>query len=220
MSCYGAPVTAAYLAPGRFVDSDHPEVVAFAREVTAGAASDAEKAARLFRAVRERLRYDPYTVSTDPADYVASNLLARDRAYCIPKAVLLVAAARAAGIPARLGFADVRNHLASERLRAAMGTDLFVFHGYAELWIDGVPRKASPAFNASLCARFGVAPLEFDGTHDALLHAYDGAGQRYMEYTRERGYYLDLPLDEILAAFVASYGQPEIIKRDDDDAFR
>ena len=211
----------ALLAPGRFVDSDHPAVRAFAAEVTAGATSDEDKAARLFRAVRERLRYDPYTVSANPDDYVASTLLTRDRAYCIPKAVLLCAAARAAGIPARLGFADVKNHLASEKLRAAMNTDLFVFHGYVELWIDGAPRKASPAFNAALCARFGVPPLELEPGKDALLQAFDGAGRRYMEYMRERGLFTDLPLDEILRAFAETYGRRTATVPDDgDDAFR
>lgn len=195
-----------FLAPGRFVDSDHPDVVAFAREACEGASSGRERAARLFRAVRERLRYDPYSVSLDPADYVASTILHRDRGYCIPKAVLLCAAARAIGIPARLGFSDVKNHLSTETLRKAMGgSDLFVFHGYVELWIDERPVKATPAFNASLCERFGVPPLELDGEHDALLQAYDGQGRRHMEYVRDRGLYLDLPFDEILRAFAETY---------------
>lgn len=194
------------LAPGRFVDSDHPDVVAFAREVCGGAAGERERAARLFAAVRERLRYDPYTISADPDAYVASKVLQETRAYCIPKAVLLCAAARAAGIPARLGFADVRNHLASQKLLDTLGSDLFAFHGYVELWIEGRPRKATPAFNAGLCARFGVPPLEFDGAEDALLQAFDGEGRRYMEYVRDRGLYLDLPLEEILATFARLYG--------------
>lgn len=208
---------AAFLAPGRFVDSDHPDVRAFAAEVTAGATTQAEQAARLFRAVRERLRYDPYSISMDPEEYRASTLLRRERAYCIPKAVLLCAAARAAGIPARLGFADVRNHLASDKLRAVMRTDVFAYHGYVELWIDGKPVKASPAFNAALCARFGVPPLELEAGRDALLQAYDGSGRRYMEYLRERGLYLDLPLDEIMQAFAQIYGPPPAAV--DDDAF-
>lgn len=194
-----------FLQPTRFVDSDHPAVVAFARETCAGARDDRERAARLFVAVRERLRYDPYTISARPEDYVASAVLSRTRAYCIPKAVLLAAAARAAGIPARLGFADVKNHLASQKLLDALGTDLFAFHGYVELWIDGRPVKATPAFNAALCARFGVPPLDFDGEHDAMLQAFDGQGRRYMEYVGDRGLYVDLPLDEILRTFAALY---------------
>jgi transglutaminase-like putative cysteine protease len=195
------------LAPGRFVDSDHPAVREHAAAIVAGASDDRERAARLFRDARELLRYDPYSISADPEDYRASALLTKDRGFCVTKAVLLCALCRAGGVPARLGFADVRNHLASPRLQAMMGTDLFVFHGYVEIWIDGRPVKATPAFNASLCRRFGVPPLEFDGTHDALLQPFDGAGRRHMEYVRERGLYFDLPFTEILATFAATYPQ-------------
>ena len=209
------------LVPTRFVDSDHPDVVAFAREVCAGATTDPERAALLFRAVRDRIRYDPYSVTADPDDYVASRILSQPRGYCVPKAIALCAAARASGIPAWLGFADVRNHLASEKLRAAMGTDLFVFHGYVAMRIDGnvhgVVRKASPAFNSQLCARFGVPPLEFDGTADALMHAHDGAGHRYMEYVRDRGLHLDLPLAEMLRTFAETYAARP--RRERDEAF-
>src|SRR5919109_1226463 len=119
-----------------FVDSDHPDVIAFAEEATAGATTDREKAVALFYAVRDGIRYDPYVISSaDPEIYRASSVL-RDRAsYCIPKSVLLCAAARAAGLRARLGFADVRNHLNSEKLRARLGgTDVFVWHGYTEFF--------------------------------------------------------------------------------------
>jgi len=208
-------VDRAFLAPGRIVDSDHADVIAFARGVCEGASTERERAARLFAAVRERLRYDPYTVTVDPEEYRASTLLRRERAYCVPKAVLLCAAARAAGIPARLGFADVKNHLASEKLLRTLGTDLFAFHGYVELWIDGRPIKATPAFNAALCSRFGVPPLEFDGEHDAMLQAFDGQGRRCMEYLRDRGLYLDLPLDEILATFAELYGRGRPAGRDE-----
>lgn len=209
-----------FLAKGRFVDSDHPDVVAFARDACGSASTDRERASRLFRAVREKLRYDPYTLSLDPADYVASTVLGRERAYCIPKAVVLCAVARASGIPARLGFSDVKNHLSSEKLRASMGgSDLFVFHGWVELWIGGKAVKATPAFNAELCARFGVPPLELDGENDALLQAFDGQGRRHMEYVRDRGVYLDLPFDEIMCAFRDTYAGATPPSATRDEAF-
>lgn len=194
------------------MDSDHPDVVAFARRTIEGATTDHERAALLFRAVREQPRYDPYTLSSNPDDYVASNVLRRDGAYCIPKAVLLCAASRAVGIPARLGFADVKNHLASPKLLAMLGSDLFIFHGYVEMWLDGRPIKATPAFNAALCARFGVPALELLPGQDALLQAFDGQGRLHMEYVRQRGLYDDLPLDEILTEFDTLYGSGRIPK--------
>jgi transglutaminase-like putative cysteine protease len=193
-----------HLAATAFIDAGHPVVQAFARRAVDGAVGR-ERTARLFAAVRDEIRYDPYSVSRDPREYVASTVIERGSAYCVPKAVVLTAAARAVGIPARLGFSDVRNHLQSPRLAELMASDVFVFHGYAELYLQDAWRKATPAFNASLCARFGVAPLEFDGTADAMLHPFTGDGNRHMEYVRERGLWTDLPLDLILATFAASY---------------
>jgi transglutaminase-like putative cysteine protease len=197
-------------------------VRAFASHAVEGASDDRERIGRLFAAVRDAIRYDPYTATDDPGDYVASNVIERGSAYCIPKAVLLAAGARSLGIPARLGFADVRNHLQSERLRELMGgTDVFVYHGYTELNVGGAWRKATPAFNASLCGRFGVPPLEFDGSTDAVLHPYTGDGSRHMEYVRDRGTYTDLPLETIVEAFTTAY--PGLMRRPggpvDDPAF-
>ena len=132
---------------------------------------------------------------------------------------MLTAAARSRGIPARLGFADVRNHLTSEKLRAQMQTDVFAWHGYSELLLDGRWHKLSTAFNIELCARFGVKALDFDGTGDALMHPYDEAGNRHMEYIRQRGSFDDLPLEQILADFEEIYG-PATPSDADDDAFR
>jgi transglutaminase-like putative cysteine protease len=194
--------------PGGFVDSDAPQVQEFARRVVGVETEPVEQAVRLFDAVRDEIWYDPFCCSTDPADYRASAVAESPSNWCVPKAVLLAAAARAVGIPARLGFADVRNHLQTPRLRERMGgADLFVYHGYADLHLDGRWVKATPAFNAELCARFGVSPIAFDGRTDALLHPYAADGSAYMEYGRDRGVYADLPLDAMFAAFREHYGE-------------
>jgi transglutaminase-like putative cysteine protease len=204
-----------YLAPGRFVDSDSAAVRAFASDVVGIETDPVTQAVLLFDVVRDRIWYDPFATSTDPASYRASAVLESGRSWCVPKAVLLAAAARAAGIPARLGFADVRNHLQTERLRRKMnGIDLFVFHGYTDLFLEGRWVKATPAFNAELCARFGVQPMTFDGRSDALLHEHTADGGTYMEYVRDRGVYTDLPLDEILTTLHDVYGGALL----DDDA--
>ena len=197
--------TPADLAPTAFLDHDHPAVREFARDVTAGARDDTDRVAALFAAVRDRVRYDPYALDLRPDAMRASATLAGGRSWCVPKATLLAAAARSVGVPARLGFADVRNHLSTPRLLEVMGTDVFRWHGYTLLHVGGAWRKASPAFNAELCERFGVAPLEFDGRTDALLHAHDGRGERYMEYLVDHGDHPDLPLDTIVAELRATY---------------
>lgn len=186
------------------IDSDHPAVHAFAQEHAQGA-TPTGRAVALYRAVRDGVRYDPYRIDLSPQGMKASTALAQGHGWCVPKAVLLAAVARAAGIPARLGFADVRNHLSTERLRQTMKTDVFVWHGYTALWLDGAWRKATPAFNLSLCEKFGLLPLEFDGVNDSLYHPYDQAGQRHMEYVNQRGEFDDLPLDAIRTSFAEVY---------------
>ncbi|MBT6443610.1 transglutaminase family protein [Acidimicrobiales bacterium] len=203
------PLDPAWLAPTWFIDSDSDEVAEFAATARATAADDndhTDVAVALFYAVRDGFRYDPYVRAEGPEDYRASSVAGTAANWCTPKSVLLTAAARHCGIPARLGFADVRNHLSSEKLAAKMGTDLFIWHGYTEFLLDGTWRKASSAFNIEMCERFGVKALDFDGTTDSLMHPFDEAGARHMEYVNQRGSFNDLPLDEIQADFDRVYG--------------
>ena len=199
-----ASPTPAHLAPTGAIDSTHAAVQAFAHEHARGADPRA-RAVALTHAVRDAIRYDPYQIDLSPQGMRASTALAQGYGWCVPKAVLLAAVARAADIPARLGFADVRNHLSTERMRQTMQTDLFIWHGYTELWIDGAWRKATPAFNLSLCEKFGLLPLDFDGVHDSIYHPFDQRGNRHMEYVRERGSFDDLPLDHLVAEFRRVY---------------
>jgi transglutaminase-like putative cysteine protease len=186
------------------IDSDHPAVQAFARQHTSGP-TERQRAVALYYAVRDGFRYDPYRIDLSPAGMTASAVLAAGMGWCVPKAALLTAACRAVGIPARLGFADVRNHLSTERMRQTMKTDVFAWHGYSDIWLDGAWCKATPAFNVQLCDKFGLLPLEFDGRSDSIYHPFDRAGNRHMEYLKQRGTFNDLPLAEIVATFREIY---------------
>jgi len=193
-----------YLRPGRFIDSDHPAVVSFSRENSRGE-NDREKAVSLYYAVRDGIRYNPFQNFTLDEAYRASVCIERGNGWCVPKAALLAACARVAGIPARVGYADVRNHLTTPELTAKMGTDLFVFHGYTELLLEGRWVKATPVFNRELCTRFRVKPLEFDGTEDSLFHPFDEDERRHMEYLHHRGSFADVPAGEIQRVFSETY---------------
>lgn len=194
-----------FLQPGHCVDSDHPAVQAFARTHVEPGMAPREIAVRLYYAVRDGFRYDPYLFDMSEQGLKASQVIANGRGFCVPKAALLAASARAMGLPARLGFADVRNHLTSPRLRDMMGTDIFAFHGFTELLIDGQWVKATPAFNLSLCEKAGVKPLEFDGSADSIFHEFDAHGRRHMEYLRDRGSFVDVPRKQMLATFAKLY---------------
>ena len=198
---------AACLCPTFFIDSDNPVVAGYAERICGrkGATSDKEKAIRLYYAVRDEIRYDPYDLQYSTGALKASAVIAKGSGYCVAKAVVLAAVARQQGVPARLGFADVRNHLSTARLREVMGTDLFIYHGYTELLIEGRWVKATPAFNLSLCQRFQVRPLDFDGEHDSIFHEFTTEGERHMEYVKDHGSFSDLPFEEIFAAYRRQY---------------
>lgn len=180
--------------------------MAFAEQV-AGGLPEKEAAVALFYAVRDRLRYSPWRVGLRPEDYLASEVLLREprEGHCIDKAMLLAALCRARGIAARLHFWDVRNHLGTADFERRLGTDRLVFHGYTELWLGGRWVAATPAFNAELCARLGVAPLEFDGEHDCVFQAYDREAGRFMERLEDRGAFATIPFEAMIAAWKVYY---------------
>jgi transglutaminase-like putative cysteine protease len=193
----------ATLAPTALIDSDHPAVVEFSKRATG--ANARERAISLYYLVRDGFRYDPYRIDVTVTGMRASRVLETGFGWCVPKAALLAAAARASGIPARVGYADVRNHLSTERFRELLKTDLYIWHGYTELWLEGEWVKATPAFNLALCERFGILPLEWDGRNDSLYHPYDREGRRHMEYVHQRGSFDDMPLAQIASDFAAAY---------------
>jgi len=199
-----------YLQPTFFIDSDSPAVIDFARAHAKGEAAK-DKAVSLFRAVRDEILYDPYNIRLVREEYKASVILGRRRGYCVAKAIALAAVARASGIASRVGFADVKNHLSTERLRKLMKTDVFIFHGYTELFLEGRWFKVTPTFNMSLCEKFGVRPLEFDGTSDCLFHEYDSRGHRHMQYMHDHGAFADVPFDRIVDELQRNY--PEFFPR-------
>lgn len=194
-------VEAAYLQPSYLIESNAPEIATFAREAVAGTTDEIGRAVQLYLAVRDQIAYDPYDKLTVAESCSAKRALARRRGFCIPKAALLVAAARALGIPARIGFADVRNHLASARLIKANNGDVFRWHSYAELLLAGRWVKATPAFDLKLCRHAEIEALEFDGRQDSMFHAYDKRQRRHMEYVLDRGHFADVPFAAILATW-------------------
>lgn len=201
-----------YLRPTEFVDSDHPAVVDFARRSCSGG-GPRERAVELYYAIRDGFRYSPWGVSEDRSAFRASTVAAREvrEAHCIDKANLLAACARALGVPSRLHFANVRNHIGTAAFEEQLGTDLLVFHGYCELYLEGRWVAATPAFNRELCEHLNVTPLEFDGTEDSIFQEYDRQGGLFMEYLHDYGSFADIPYDAIRAAWREHY--PEVARR-------
>jgi len=200
-----------YILPTSIIDSDHEQVIRFADDITGDRLNDPVGiAVGLYYAVRDGVWYDPYYPFYLPEHHRASNVLQIGRGYCVPKASLLCALGRARGIPSRIGFAHVRNHLATKQLIEYMGSDIFAYHGFTEFFLEGKWVRATPAFNIELCQRHNVAPLEFNGREDSIFHAYTNDNRPFMEYVEYLGTYSDIPVDIIVTGYKKIYGKDRV----------
>ncbi len=199
-----------YLLPTQILDSDHPDIISYAKEAVGDVKAPIDMAVKLYYAVRDPIWYDPYSPFYLPIHYQASEVLKKRKGFCINKAGLLCALARACNIPSRIGFSTVRNHLSTRQLIEYIGSDLFVYHGYTEFYLENKWVKATPAFNAELCIRHKVLPLEFDGREDSVFQPYNSENRKYMEYVEHHGEYGDIPVNEIVAAWKKVYGEERV----------
>jgi transglutaminase-like putative cysteine protease len=199
-----------YLQPSRCIDSDNPAVAEYAHSIVNPLEDDITKAIKLFYAVRDNIYYDPYSPFYKPEHYTGSFVLQRKRGYCVSKASLLCALGRACNIPSRIGFATVKNHIATKQLLETLGSNVFVYHGFTEFYLNGKWVKATPAFNKELCALHKVSPIDFNGIDDAIFPEYNSENQQYMEYLEYHGSFYDVPVEIILEAWKKCYGKEKV----------
>ncbi|PIP38729.1 MAG: transglutaminase [Desulfobacterales bacterium CG23_combo_of_CG06-09_8_20_14_all_51_8] len=207
-----------HLQPTPTLNFHHLSVREFIKTHAGDKDDPVNQAVSLYYAVRDGIRYDPYAIDLTAEGLCASTTLKNGRGWCVAKAILLAACCRSMGIPARLGFADVRNHLSTERLRAQMRTDIFYWHGYTAIYLNNRWVKATPAFNIELCRKFNFHPLDFDGTADSLYHPFDLSGNRHMEYVNDRGLFDDVPIDAIISTFRKAYVVDDSLEKADFEA--
>ena len=195
-----------YLEPTDYFDYNHPAVQALLDKFLDGDESDdLAVAIKLYNGVRDSYHYNPYQFSIDPNQFKASYCAEAEESYCIPKAVLFGALCRAKGIPARLGLADVKNHISSPRLTKLLQSDVFVMHGYTDVFLNGKWVKATPAFDSGLCKRIGIHALGFDGKEDSVFQEFNLDGNKHMEYLKDHGTFADVPAMQIYQAVGEAY---------------
>ncbi|NQU65880.1 MAG: transglutaminase family protein [SAR324 cluster bacterium] len=209
-----SPVTEQQTQSTPIIDFEHEAVQTFTKENAGNSSNQTDQAIHLYYAVRDKIRYNPYKFELSVNGLKASTTIEVGEAWCVPKAVLLAACCRTLGIPARLGYADVRNHLSTARMREQMQTDVFHWHGYTSIFLADKWVKSTPAFNIELCERFRFKPLEFDGQNDSIYHPFDLEGNKHMDYILFRGEFDDVPLQEIQETFDKLYLGPSFSGND------
>ncbi|MCF8033900.1 MAG: transglutaminase-like domain-containing protein [Desulfarculaceae bacterium] len=204
------PPLESFLEPAPGVQCEAPEVLELARKVAKGSANDVEAASKLFLHVRDTVRYSVRVPFEPLSEYLALNTLARGKGYCVQKAALLTALARALGIPARMGFADIVNHQLPEGLFEITGGNMLQYHSFTEWFIGGQWRKATPSFDAELSAQQGWRLVEFAAGEDLLLPATTLDGRPHIEYVQQRGWRHGVPLEEMMATWLADVGPERV----------
>ncbi len=155
--------------------------------------SNKEKAVKCYYKVRDGFRYDPYHIELTKSGLKASTIIEKPRAWCVEKAILMAACLRGLGIPARLGYGIVINHIGVEKLIAFLRREEIVFHGYVDVYLEDRWIKATPAFDPVVCKISGVAPLDWEGESDSMFQPYLDTKQ-FMEYIHFYGEFDDVPL--------------------------
>lgn len=191
-----------YLKDTVFLDYNHPQFDSFLSDVDPDLPKK-ELATGLYYKVRDTFLYDPYHLDLTASGLTASHVLSKKRAWCVEKSSVLAAAARKFGIPSRLGYAIVTNHIGVEKLVYYLRREEIVFHGFVELFIDGKWVKCTPAFDQRICRISGVSPLDWDGENDSLFQEFDH-GRKFMEYKHFYGVFDEVPM-ELMNAEMKKY---------------
>lgn len=200
-------VSSKYLEPTFFIDSKSEVITKLVEKIGESANQAVDIVKSSFNYVRDKIKYTVETVQHDsPTDMKASTTVLREKGFCIQKAVALAALLRANNIPARLHFADIINHRSPPYLQELMGTNVFVFHGYTEVYLEKRWIKLTPAFDTSLCEKHKLPVCTFNGVDDAIFPSHDNSGNLFVEYVNDRGVNADLPYQEIFDTFSSYYG--------------
>lgn len=192
-----------YLCETPFLDFQHVSFDAFTVGIDPNL-PDKEKAIALYFLVRDAFLYDPYHLDLTHEGLKASNVLSKKRSWCVEKSSVLAACLRKFGIPSRLGYAIVTNHIGVEKLTHYLRREEIVFHGFVDVFLNGQWVKCTPAFDQRICRVSGVTPLDWDGEKDSLFQEFD-QGKKFMEYKHFYGTFNDVPIELMNSEMKAHY---------------
>jgi transglutaminase-like putative cysteine protease len=185
------------------------EVKKFLVDLNLTELSDKEKVILIYNKVRDHFLYDPYRLDLRSNELVASKILKKKRAWCVEKSIVMAACLRSINIPCKLGYANVINHIGTEKLVDILKSQTIACHGYVNIYIDDKWVKATPSFDKRICKLLKVSPLEFNGEEDSLFQEFR-ENEQFMEYEKYLGEYSDVPVEMINKEMKKNY--PHLFK--------
>ena len=195
-----------FMQPTFFIDSDHESIVKLASNLTRASDPPEIRAEQLFIYVRDEIEYN-FPNPLEKENYIASKILARGKGYCITKAVLLCALARAAQIPTAIIHSDLLDHTLPPHVQELMGTNIMYFHAFNSFLLGGKWIRADASQSYELIKRKGYHLVEFDPTKDSLLPETMPDGRPHAEYLKIYGTYSDFPFDGLFKIFTTKLEQ-------------
>ncbi len=195
-----------FLKSNFFFDFEDDFVRETIKNIVGNSSNKKEKAKKIFYFVRDEIKYTMFAGIFTEKDYRSSAVLRRGKGFCVQKAILLVSLLRGAGIPAAIGFADIKNHALSEDTKKILGSDVFPYHGFAFVNL-GRWLKVTPTFDVDTCEKAGYPLIEFDGERDAVFPQYMENGKRFVTYLRYRGVCFKPPVDDMIKEWKKVYGK-------------
>ncbi|RME05541.1 MAG: transglutaminase family protein [Deltaproteobacteria bacterium] len=191
------------------IDFSHPRIQALLARLGLAGQSPRNRAVRLFRFVRDEIRYT-FMAQMDREAYRASAVLEAGAGFCVQKGMLLCALGRGAGIPTALVLSDLEDASLSPRIARALGTNVMFHHGLNAFYLDGAWRFVDASLSPDVVQRKGYRPVVFDGTADALQAGTTLAGKPHARYLKFHGMYVDLPYEQMIAAFIEAYRNADL----------
>jgi transglutaminase-like putative cysteine protease len=200
-----------FLKPTRYINSDHPEIIAASRRLTSGLADDRAKAVAIFKFVRDTIRFG---FAAGFYDQTASEVLERGIGFCNTKSTLFVALLRAAGIPARQVFVDIDARILAGLLDT--GTT-YVDHSYTEVrigerWVAIDAYIVDPPLFRAAKARLAAEGRTLGyGVHANGTNTWNGAAPSFSQFNDDGAVKLKTRSAQIYAdvgAFYAKHPNP------------
>jgi len=193
-----------FLIPTKCIESQHPTIIAKAKELTDENVTVEEKARSIFYFIRDKIRYE-FRAKFHERAYLASQILHEGKGFCTQKAILFCALARSCGIPAGIYFYDIVDYLLPDSVVAFMNTRILYRHGITALYLNGAWYKYDATLDSTLTRKNSFPPVEFSPDRDCLISKRTSSGRKFIEYIHEHGLYADVSFEQILTWFKQGY---------------